>query len=72
VFADVDVLGLYHARKLRAHEFALRAGWDRVHKGLGITQRFYDWFTPAIDQSDFALRAGPLDQALDFIAVCQL
>ncbi|HWD85169.1 MAG TPA: class I SAM-dependent methyltransferase [Solirubrobacteraceae bacterium] len=72
VFADVEVLGLYHARKLRAHEFALRAGWDRVHKGLRITQRFYDWFTPAIDQSDFALRAGPLDQALDFLAVCRL
>ena len=23
--------GLFHARKLRAHELALRAGWDRVH-----------------------------------------
>ena len=31
-FARVDLLGLFHARKLRVHELALeRAGWDRVH-----------------------------------------
>ena len=32
-----------------------RAG-TRVHPRLGITKRFYDWFTPAIPRSDFALR----------------
>jgi len=36
---------LHHARKLAVHEYALKAGWDRVHHTLGITQRFYDWFT---------------------------
>ena len=71
VFGSVELLGLYHARKLRVHQYALNAGWDRVHKTLGITQRFYDWFTPAIRQSDFALRPGPLDRALDFLAVCR-
>jgi SAM-dependent methyltransferase len=71
VFADVELLGLFHARKLRAHERALKLGWDRVHKRLGITKRFYDWFIPAIDQRDFALRAGPLDRALDFLAICR-
>jgi SAM-dependent methyltransferase len=70
-FADVQVLGLFHARKLRLHELALRLGWDAVHQRLGITERFYDRFTPAIAARDFALRAGNLDAALDFLAVCR-
>ena len=55
----MELLGLFHARKLRAHELALRAGWDGVHAALGITQPFYDRFTPAISARDFALRPGP-------------
>jgi SAM-dependent methyltransferase len=73
-FSSVQLYGLFHARKLRAHELALRAGWDAVHPRLGLTSRFYDWFTPAISVSDFALRAGAgtsLDAALDFVAVCR-
>jgi SAM-dependent methyltransferase len=62
VFDRVELLGLFHARKLRAHELALRAGLD-------LGQRFYAWFTPAITARDFALRRGPLDRALDFLAV---
>jgi SAM-dependent methyltransferase len=69
VFGEVDLYGLFHARLLRAHELALRAGWDRVHAALGITQAFYDRFTPAISARDFALRRGPLERALDFVAV---
>jgi len=69
-FAEVELLGLHHARKLRAHELALRAGWDSVHARLGITKRFYDRFTPAIAASDFTLVAGRLPRALDFLAVC--
>ena len=57
-FAAVEMFGLFHARKLRAHELALRAGWDSVHTRLGLTKRFYDRFTPAIAASDFALRAA--------------
>ena len=68
-FDRVDILGLFHARKLRVHELALRAGWDRVHAALGLTKAFYDRFTPAISASDFALRPGPLERALDFLAV---
>jgi 2-polyprenyl-3-methyl-5-hydroxy-6-metoxy-1,4-benzoquinol methylase len=72
-FASVEVHGLFHARKLRLHELAIRhAGWDAVHKRLGVTKRFYDWFTPAIAAGDFALSAErPLDGALDFVAVCR-
>jgi 2-polyprenyl-3-methyl-5-hydroxy-6-metoxy-1,4-benzoquinol methylase len=72
-FAVVEMFGLFHARKLRAHELALRAGWDGVHTRLGLTKRFYDRFTPAIAASDFALRAArgtEQDRALDFVAVC--
>ncbi|HEX5610975.1 MAG TPA: class I SAM-dependent methyltransferase [Solirubrobacterales bacterium] len=70
-FPRVDLLGLFHARKLRAHELAIKLGWDSVHKRLGLTKRFYDRFTPAIAASDFALRDGDLDRALDFLAVCR-
>lgn len=70
-FARVELLGLFHARKLRAHELALKLGWDRVHKALGLTKPFYDRFTPAISSRDFSLKAEKdLDAALDFVAVC--
>jgi SAM-dependent methyltransferase len=73
-FASVALYGLFHARKLRVHELALKLGWDTVHPRLGITERFYEWFTPAIASSDFALHPRgqrDLDHALDFIAVCR-
>jgi SAM-dependent methyltransferase len=73
-FDRVELYGLFHARKLRVHGWALRAGWDAVHPRLGLTERFYDRFTPAISERDFALRpaaAANLDRALDFLAVCR-
>jgi SAM-dependent methyltransferase len=69
-FTSVDLLGLFHARALRAHELAIRRlGWDAVHRRLGVTKPFYDRFTPAISQRDFALRRTGLDRALDLLAV---
>jgi len=68
-FERVELLGLFHARRLRVHELALRLGWDAVHPRLGLTGPFYDRFTPAISARDFALCAGPLTRALDFLAV---
>jgi hypothetical protein len=69
-FGSVELLGLFHARKLRAHQIAIeRMGWDRVHKALRITTPFYGWFTSAISVRDFSLRGGDLDRALDFLAV---
>jgi len=70
-FGQVELWGLFHARKLAVHATALTLGWDRVHRALGITRAFYDRFTPAIAASDFALRPGRLDRALDFVAVCR-
>jgi cyclopropane fatty-acyl-phospholipid synthase-like methyltransferase len=71
-FPRVEMLGLFHARKLRAHEIAIKLGWDRVHKALRLTAPFYDRFTPAITASDFKLQPGNLDRALDFLAVCHV
>jgi SAM-dependent methyltransferase len=68
-FDSVELLGLFHARKLWLHDLALRSGWDSLHPALGLTKPFYDWFTPAISVGDFSLRPGPLDRALDFVAV---
>jgi SAM-dependent methyltransferase len=74
-FPHVELLGLFHARKLAVHEFAIRKlGWDAIHRRLGFTRAFYDRFTPAIAASDFALRRGDdeaLAGALDFVAVCR-
>ena len=71
VFGSVQMLGVHHARKLRAHAVALALGWDRVHRFLRITSPFYDRFTPAIASSDFELRSDALERALDFLAVCR-
>jgi SAM-dependent methyltransferase len=68
-FEQVELLGLFHARKLRLHELAIRAGWDSLHPKLGITRAFYERFVPAIKASDFALRPDRLERALDFVAI---
>jgi SAM-dependent methyltransferase len=70
-FSSVELLGLFHARKLRAHELAIKLGWDRVHPALHLTKPFYDRFIPAIGAGDFRLRSGDLDRALDFVATCR-
>jgi 2-polyprenyl-3-methyl-5-hydroxy-6-metoxy-1,4-benzoquinol methylase len=72
-FATVELQGLFHARKLAAHQVAIeRFGWDTVHRALRLTKPFYDRFTPAISVDDFTLRADrPLEGALDFVALCR-
>ena len=70
-FRTVELLGLFHARKLRAHELAIRLGWDRIHRALRITKPFYERFVPAIRATDFRLRSSNPDRALDFLAICR-
>jgi SAM-dependent methyltransferase len=70
-FGGVELVGVFHARKLALHAAAIRLGWDRVHPALRLTERFYGRFVPAISERDFAIRAGRLDRALDFLAVCR-
>jgi 2-polyprenyl-3-methyl-5-hydroxy-6-metoxy-1,4-benzoquinol methylase len=69
-FAHVDLRGVFHARKLAAHQLAIeRLGWDAVHARLRITRRFYERFVPAISERDFVLRADrDLDRSLDLVA----
>jgi SAM-dependent methyltransferase len=69
-FTRVEVLALAHAGKLKWHELAISLGWDRLHKGVGLTGPFYDRFTPSIAASDFRLSNRNLEKALDFIAIC--
>jgi 2-polyprenyl-3-methyl-5-hydroxy-6-metoxy-1,4-benzoquinol methylase len=69
IFASVELYGVYHARKLALHSFALRLGWDALHPRLRLTRAFYDRFIPAISTSDFLIARGPLERALDFVAV---
>jgi SAM-dependent methyltransferase len=68
-FERVELLGVFHGRKLRAHELAIARGWDELHPRLGVTRRFYEWFTPAISERDFKIQPGQLDGALDFLAI---
>jgi SAM-dependent methyltransferase len=68
-FERVQLLGVFHARKLALHDQALSLGWDSLHRTLGITDAFYRWFTPAISARDFVLKPEPLERALDFLAV---
>ncbi len=71
LFSRVEMLGVFHARKLRVHELALRLGWDRLHPALRLTKPFYDRFVPAIAASDFELHDDrDLDRSLDLLAVC--
>ncbi len=72
-FRTAEIHGLFHARKLAAHAFALEhLRWDAIHRGLGLSKAFYDRFTPAICERDFALRTDrPLEGALDFVAFCR-
>jgi len=70
-FDRVEVLGVFHARRLLAHEIALACGWERVHRALRLTRPFYDRFVPAISSRDFSVRTGNLERALDFLAVCR-
>jgi SAM-dependent methyltransferase len=70
-FGEVELLGVFHARKLAAHQVAIeRLGWDAIHARLRLTRPFYDRFVPAISVRDFALRADrDLRGALDLVAV---
>jgi SAM-dependent methyltransferase len=71
VFSEVELLGVFHARRLALHAAALKLGWDRLHPMLRVTRRFYGWFVPSITVQDFAIRSKRLERALDFLAVCR-
>ena len=61
-FAIVEMYGLFHARKLRAHELALRLGWDRVHPRLRLTRPLLR-LVHAGDRRRATSRCAPADAA---------
>ena len=66
--------GLFHARKLRVHELALRLGWDAVHPRLGLTEPLLRLVHAGDRRARLraaARRAATCDRALDFLAVCR-
>jgi SAM-dependent methyltransferase len=70
-FARVELVGVFHAGKLRLHELALRGGWDRIHPALHLTEPFYSRFIPAISSRDFEVSGRrDLSRALDLLAIC--
>ena len=70
-FTRVDIFGVFHARRLRAHELALRLGWDAAHSRLGLTERFYGASRrPSRRATSACARAtSQAQRALDFLAV---
>jgi SAM-dependent methyltransferase len=70
-FASVQLLGVFHARKLRLHALAVKLGWDRMHRALGLTRPFYGRFVPAVSERDFSISDGSLDRSLDLLAICR-
>ena len=68
---SVELLGLFHARKLRAHELALRVGWDRVHPALRLTKPFYRRFVRRSASATSRCAPAPLERSLDLLAVCR-
>ena len=71
VFDRVELLGLFHARKLRVHELALRLGWDAVHPRCGSRSRSTTASRRRSRRATSRSRADRLDAALDFLAVCR-
>src|SRR3954452_18130081 len=66
-FDSVEMLGLFHARKLRLHELAIERGWDDLHPKLGVTERLYERMTPAISMRVFMLDQAARQPALGFL-----
>ena len=70
VFDRVEIYGLFHARKLWLHERAIAAGLGLACiRGSGSRSASTTGSRRRSATRDFALREGPLDRALDFVAV---
>ena len=70
-FASVDLLGLFHARKLRAHQVAIeRLGWDRVHQAPALhASRSTTASRPRSARATSRCGASAWTRSLDLLAV---
>ena len=70
-FERVEMLGLFHARKLRAHELALQARLGPRPQGAAPDQALLRPLHPGdLGLATSRCGDGDLDRALDFLAVC--
>jgi len=70
-YPRVDMLGIFHARRLRLHDILSRRNFSQFCLEIppGLDRLFYrPYFVPSIKTSDFRLGDSGLENAIDFIA----
>ncbi len=70
-YPSVDILGLFHARRLRLHDMVSRRNFSQFCLDMPprLERLFYrPFFVPSIKTRDFRLSPTGLDEAVDFIA----
>jgi SAM-dependent methyltransferase len=71
-FDEVEMLGVFHAGKLKLHDSICRRNFSQFCLRLprGLDKSFYQrFFIPSIKTRDFRISGQDLEHALDFIAV---
>ncbi len=71
-FAEVRLVGIFHARKLRLHDLIARRNFSQFCLDMPprLERLFYrPLFIPSIRERDFRVRVTSLEEALDFIAI---
>lgn len=71
-FPEVELVGIFHARKLRLHDMLSRRNFSQFCLRIPpLLDRFFyrPVFIPSISTSDFRVVEGDLEWALDFIAI---
>jgi SAM-dependent methyltransferase len=71
-FAHVEMLGVFHARKLRLHDIVSRRNFSQFCLDMPprLERHFYrPVFIPSLRTRDFRLSGSGLDEAIDFIAI---
>jgi SAM-dependent methyltransferase len=71
-FAEVDMVGIFHAGRLKLHDTITRRNFSQFCLGIPprLNRWFYlPWFLPSLKTRHFNLAKTGLSQALDFIAL---
>jgi len=72
LFVDVELVGVFHARKLRAHDLVSRRDFSQFCLQLPprLNRLFYGpIFIPSLKTRDFRIGGSGLEKALDFIGI---
>jgi SAM-dependent methyltransferase len=71
-FSEVDIVGIFHAGRLKLHDIITRRNFSQFCLGIPprLKRCFYlPWFLPSLKTRHFNLAKTELFQALDFIAL---